>query len=88
MSSNHNWTLTLLRCHCWQRFRLPFYFWMDEVVSPFTAGQHYMAAGIAQIDAGLTGFPLTSQSQAQITAVTALLQEEISNKGLTQPAQG
>lgn len=59
-----------------------FYFWLDEVISPFTAGQHHMAAGIAQIYVGLTGFPLTPQSQAQITAITALLQkkETISNK--------
>lgn len=58
-SSNHKWTLTLLGCHCWQRFRLPFYFWMDKVISTFTAGQHHMTAGVAQIYVGLTGFPLT-----------------------------
>jgi len=36
-----------------------FNFWMDEVISAFTAGQHHVAAGVAQIYVGLTGFPLT-----------------------------
>lgn len=76
MRSHHKWTVTLLRRHCRQRLRMPFYFGMDEVVSPFTAGQHHVAAGVAQVDVGLAGFPLAPQSQAQMTAITALLQQE------------
>lgn len=90
MSSHHKWTLTLLRCHCWQRFRMPSYFGMDEVISPFAAGQHHVAAGVAQVYVGLAGFPLAPQSQAQMTAIAALLQQEetVSDKDFIPPASG
>ena len=63
---------------------MPLYLWMDEVIPPFTAGQHHVAAGVAQVDGGLAGFPLTPQPQAQAAAVTALLQNKgtVSNEHL------
>lgn len=47
---------------------------VGQVIPPLAAGQHHVAAGVAQVDVGLAALPLTPQAQAQAAAVTALLQ--------------
>lgn len=74
--------LTLLGGRCWQGLGVPPDLGLGQGVLPFTAGQHNVAAGVAQVDVGLTALPLAPQAQAQAAAVTALLQDKgnISNQ--------
>lgn len=55
---------------------MPFDLRMHKVIASFTAGQQHVTAGVAQVDVGLTGFPLAPQAQAQAAAITALLQDK------------